>query len=321
MAIQADMITERRKLKRRLGLWRFLAVVLALAIAGFALFAAADTTGNLSFRDHIARITVDGIITDDTKQQDLLRQVARSTHAKALILRINSPGGTTTGSEALFAAIRAVTEKKPVVAVLGTVAASGGYVAALAADRIIARGNTITGSIGVILQWAEVSELLSTLGIKVEEVKSGALKGQPSFTAPTTAAGRAAARGMVLDSYEWFVGLVRERRKMPDAKAREVSDGRVFTGGQAVTEKLVDAIGGEPEAQNWLASEHKIDKDLEIRDWRSESYESIGLTKLIVRAVVAGLGLGDAGVLGVLSEKTLRSKRLSLDGLVSVWHP
>lgn len=311
MALDADAIVDRRRLKRRVSLWRFAAVV----AVGLALYAVLNE-GIYHTGDHIARIDISGIIIDDQAQQELIAQIAENDNAKALILRIDSPGGTTTGAEALYEAVRKAAQKKPVVAVLGTIAASGGYIAALSADHVVARGNTLTGSIGVLFQWAQFSELLDKIGIEMRDVKSAPLKAEPNpFKKPSPQALRA-VKDLVDSSYDWFIGLVAERRGLSLKEARKLGDGRVYTGWQAAENGLVDAIGGEDAAQIWLAAEHDIDIDLPIEDWQPDDGA----------LPVGGFGIRLAQALGVgfatgLAEKTLETKRLTLDGLVSLWHP
>src|SRR5262245_64585542 len=120
--------------------------------------------GTGSFLPHIARVSVSGLITDDQKILELLDKIGKSSQVRAVILDINSPGGTTTGGEAMYNAIRRLAEKKPVVAVCGTLATSAAYIVALATDRIFVYGNTITGSAAVLFQWAAVTDLLPPLG-------------------------------------------------------------------------------------------------------------------------------------------------------------
>ncbi len=321
MSLNADILADRRRLRRRMQVWRVVAVcAVILAIIGIGI-GTADRAGLSIGRDHIARYVITGTIQDDLEEQNLLREIGESKSAKALILYINSPGGTTAGAEALFDSIRRVSETKPVVAVLGTVAASAGYAVALGADRIVARGNTITGSIGVIMQWAEVADLLEKAGIRVEEVKSGPLKAAPSPFKRASSEARAATESMVRDSYDWFVGLVRDRRSLDPDRARVLSDGRVYTGRQAKEVKLVDAIGGETEAVKWLQVEKKIQRNLKVVEWTRSSFEDLGLGGAALAWLLKATGLeGVASVLR-LSQKTLQTERLNLDGLVSVWHP
>jgi protease IV len=307
---QAEVIVDRRQLKRRLIRWRILAV-LAILLALGALFWSGD---DLKKRfDHVARIHIDGLITGDEATLKLLDDLAKSDRAKGLIIRIDSPGGTTAGSEAIYEKIRIIARDKPVVAVMDTVAASGGYITAIAADYIVARGNTITGSIGVIFSFPEISKLLDTLGIRMEEIKSGELKAEPTPYKPMSNRVRQVSNEMVQESFAWFTGLVVERRKLSAARVKVLADGRVYTGRQAVTEKLIDALGGEEVALEWLQTQKKVSKDIETIDWRSA--QDGGPT---------GLGFSVANtVLKVLGFEGLRRQVESarLDGLLVLWHP
>ncbi len=311
MSLDIETIIDRRRLKRRLSLWR----LAALFAVGLAFLALIPGTGLGPTGDHVARVTLSGIIVDDRAQQELIREIGEDDNAKALLLYIDSPGGTTTGSEALYETVRAVSENKPVVAVLGTVAASGGYIAALSADHIVSRGNTITGSIGVLAEFTKVTGLMETLGVEVDVVRSAPLKAQPNMFEETPPEATQAMQDMISASYEWFIGLVVSRRNLDDQTARTLGDGRVYTGWQAVENGLVDAIGGEEAARAWLAAEHEIDNDLPTEDWSlADETDFSGLT---------GQALGQLALLLIseIGEKTLSTKGLTLDGLVSVWHP
>ncbi len=310
MISEAELIVDRRRLKRSLTIWRVLAVLLAVGAIAALLW----TPGNIkSFESHIARIRVDGLITGDQPTLDLLESVRKSDKVKAVILRIDSPGGTTAGSEAIYESIRKIAKDRPVVAVMDTVAASGGYITALAADRIVARGNTITGSIGVIFSFPEISKLLDTIGVKMEELKSGDLKAEPSPYKPVTDKARAVSMEMVRDGYDWFTGLVAERRKLSIERVRELSDGRVYTGRQAIAVKLIDELGGEEQAVAWLETEKKVGPGLEIVDWAPRSVTD-----------PSGFGFKAADVLlGALGLEHLKetAERAKLDGLLVLWHP
>jgi protease-4 len=313
MATEAELIIDRRRLKRRLTFWRVAAVL--LFIAGLVALAASFGGFDLSKRqDHIARVKISGIITGDQPTLDLLADIAKEDHVKGLIIRIDSPGGTTAGSEAIYEAIRKIAKDKPVAAVMDTIAASGGYITAIAADHIVARGNTITGSIGVIFQWAEVSKLLETIGVQMQEIKSGDLKAEPSPFKPLSEKAREVSTLMVQDSFAWFTSLVAERRKLPLDKVRILSDGRVYTGRQAMAEKLVDELGGEEKAVDWIKKEKKLAKDIAVKDWEVPSEDSglFGLGLRITSGALKALGLPD------LAEQ---AKLQKLDGLLSVWHP
>jgi protease-4 len=311
MISEAELIVDRRRLKRHLTWWRIAAVLLALGAIAALLW----TPGNIrTFEDHIARIRVDGLITGDQKTLDLLKDVAESNKVKGVILRIDSPGGTTAGSEAVYEAVRKISSGgKPVVAVMDTVAASGGYITAIAADHIVARGNTITGSIGVIFSFPEVSKLLDTLGVKMEELKSGELKAEPSPYKPVSDKVRAVSMEMVMDGYAWFTGLVAERRALPIDRVKELADGRAYTGRQAVAVKLIDELGGEEQAVAWLETGKNVAKDLQIVDWKpKDEGGATGFGFAAVNTVLKALGLEK------LQEAADRAK---LDGLLVLWHP
>jgi protease-4 len=313
MVSEAEMIVERRRLRRRLLFWRVAAAVLFIA----ALLTFVGSMGGFADiekqRDHIARIKIEGLITGDQPTLDLLKDIAEAKTVKGLVIRIDSPGGTTAGSEAIYEAIRKIAKDKPVAAVMDTVAASGGYITAIAADHIVARGNTITGSIGVIFQWAEFSQLLSTLGVKMEEIKSGDLKAEPSPFKPLTEKAREVSQAMVADSFAWFTGLVAERRKLPIERVKVLADGRVYTGRQAVTEKLIDELGGEDKAIDWIKKEKNLPPGIDVLDWDVKPMTSpTGLGFRIAADVLNALGLGNIVV---------EARIQKLDGLLSVWHP
>jgi protease-4 len=310
VSFDADAITDRRRLKRRLFLWRFGAVV-AVAVALIAIFAA---NGIGFHRSQIARVEVNGIITDDRPQQELLQKLADDPAVKAVILSIDSPGGTTTGAEALYQSVRKLSAKKPVVAVLGTVAASGGYIAALSADHVVARGNTLTGSIGVLFQWAQLSGLMDKIGVEVQSVKSAPLKAEPDPFHKASPEALAVTHDLINSSYDWFLGLVAERRNIDPATARKLGDGRVYTGWQAVRNGLVDELGGEDQALAWLAKTHGVNPKLPVETWEPER-ETTGFNIFAGEAAAQVIASG----LEALTGKTLQTKTLTLDGLTSVW--
>jgi len=317
MVLDAVSVIDRRRLKRRLTAWRIAAVLFALLFFGALLLGDKNFASSAGLLPHIARIDVSGIITDDRKMSELFDKVGKSDQVKAVILDINSPGGTTTGGEAMYDAIRRLSEKKPVVAVCGTLATSAAYIVALATDRIFVYGNTITGSVGVIFQWADVTELLHTLGVKVEEVKSGPLKAVPSPFEPVNEKTLALSEEMVQEAKTWFVNLVADRRKIDPSAVPGLTDGRIYSGRQAVEFKLVDQIGDERAATAWLSKERKVPSGLKIVDWKPEE-ESSGLFGWFCHSMAALAGVSAEKIVGVLGQVTAT---LKLDGLVSVWHP
>ncbi len=265
--MDADLLVDRRRLRRKLIFWRVGAVAaLLLAVAAFS--AAMMGRDGFPGEAQIARISVDGVITGDRKLLKLFEDAGKADHVKAVVVDIDSPGGTVTGSEALYDAVRALAAKKPTVAVIDSVGASGGYITAIAADRIFARSSAIVGSIGVIAQYPNVSKLLSNIGVEVEAVRSSPLKAMPSGIEPTSPEARAALEALIRDNFDWFRAIVKERRKLNDSELATIADGRVFTGRQAVPLKLIDATGDEKAAIAWLESEKRIDKGLPVRQWK-----------------------------------------------------
>lgn len=285
-ALERDFYEERRRKWRRSAFWRGFGVAALLGIVVAALSFGGDFGSGGA---QIARVDVAGVITDDPLRDDLLEAVAEAENVRAVILRVNSPGGTTAGSEALFEAIRNVAAVKPVVAVMGEVAASGGYIAAIAADHVIGRGNTLTGSIGVIFEYPDFTGLMARLGVGLETVRSSELKAEPSPFRETSPAARAVEAALVADSYEWFRGLVSERRRLEGAALDAVANGAVFTGRLALERRLIDAIGGEREALAWLESREAALGELPVREWVVGT--ETGLVASILGRIMASSGI------------------------------
>jgi protease-4 len=194
--------------------------------------------------------------------------------------------------------------------------------AALATDHIVARRSTLTGSIGVIFEYPEVSQLMDKLGIRLEEIKSAPLKAEPSPFHPASEEARQVMAGIVNDTYRWFVGLVAERRNLAPAEALRLADGRIYTGQQALQAKLIDAIGGEDVAIAWL-EEKGVAADLPVRDWSPQRgggfLAPFSITNPLVLWVAQQLGIAPA-VVPLLGVEGIIPDRLKLDGLLSVWH-
>jgi len=312
----ADYIVDRRRLTRQVTFWRAAAfIVLALAIIGLGLrFGAWSSVSKR--QEHIARVEISGLITGDDSTLKMFRDLGESS-AQAVVLTIESPGGTTTGAERVFDELRRLAAKKPTVAVVGTMAASGAYIAALGADRIFAQGNSLVGSIGVIIEYPNFSTFLDKVGVKFEAIKSSPLKAAPNGLEPTSEAARAAMAALVSDSYDWFKELVKDRRHLSDDELAKVDDGRVFTGRQGIPLKLIDSIGGEHEAIAWLESEKGVAKNLPVRDWKPER----GLGRFAFFGSAASLAdeLGLATLGAALRQGELAGEAQLLDGLVSIW--
>jgi protease-4 len=318
VTFDTETVLDRRWLRRRLSFWRALAVVAGLLALGLIFFSTAQGTGLLETRQ-IARITVEGIITEDRDMLRLLSKLGKSKNVAGVIVVVNSPGGTTAGGEAMFEALRQLAKVKPVVAQFGTIATSAAYIVGLATDQIIARGNTITGSVGVIFQWAEFSQLLERLGIRVNEIKSGPLKANPSPFQPLDEAGRAATEEMVAESQRWFLNLVRTRRGIDTTSVQGLEQGRVFSGRDALSHKLIDQIGGEPEVVRYLEDQRGVPKGLKIVDWKVTRDSDWGLLRLATLSLARMTGIPALNELAqVVADDRLAALRL--DGLLSIWH-
>lgn len=257
-------------------------------------------------QQHIARVTLDEIIFDDAKRDELFAEIEKDDNVKAVILRIDTPGGTTVASEEIYLELRKIAKKKPVVATMRSFATSGGYLAAIGADHIIAREGTVTGSIGVIMQTFEATELAKKIGIKPIVVRSGELKAAPTPAEKMTPKARKMLEGIIDDFFQYFIGLVKTRRGLTDDQVKAISDGRVVSARQAIKLNLVDEIGGEAEALAWLKDKHQIDTTLEIRDHEVSEDESP--FKQLLESASAGTIFEDIST-------------VPLDGLVSIWHP
>lgn len=318
MANRADEIVDRRRLRRKLTFWR----VAAILIAVIAIVAAAlRLNGGLysaTQRPHVAQIRVEGTITEDEELLERLAKLAKNEAVKGVIVTVDSPGGTTAGGEAIFDAIRELAGRKPVVAQVGTLAASAGYMVATAADHIVARKSSIIGSIGVLVQIPNVHVLLEKIGVEVETIKSAPLKAEPSPFNATSEDEREMMRALVLDSFDWFVGLVTERRPLDEAQVRVLADGSVFTGRQALGNKLVDELGGRDQAVAWLETKG-VEKDLKVIEWkRVEDGGWLDSPVSWARAAAALFGFGTQGI-GFI--EGYARDRIFLDGLLSIWQP
>jgi protease-4 len=301
MDLTPEILIDRIRLKSSARKWR-IAAILALALLALALIL--KSGGNLIPGDYIARISIKGIIEEDKDREKKLEELAKDKHAKAVILYIDSPGGTLVGGETLYNALREIAKKKPMVATIGTLGASAGYLIATSADHIIANNGSLTGSIGVLTQSFEVTDLAKKLGINFLSIKSAPLKGAPLPTEKMTPEVEAAIRSLINDAYNYFVNVVAERRNIATRDLKPIADGRVYTGAQALKVNLVDEIGGEKQAIKWLEEKRNIKKNLHIRDVNLEKDEDGALKYLS----------GFAGKAGIIPEG------LGLNGLVAIWN-
>jgi protease-4 len=317
MALRADEMIDRRRLRRKVTFWRLAAfVIAAIAVVVVSVWMYEDEFASRS-KDHIAKVRIEGTITEDEDLLERLADIRLSPSVKGVILSIDSPGGTTVGGEAIFDEVRRLAAVKPVVAQVGTLAASAGYMIASATDHIVARKTSIVGSIGVIVQLPNVSGLMDKLGVRLDEVKSSPLKAEPSPFNQTTEPELAMMRSMVLDSYDWFVGLIADRRPLDRQQVLALADGSVFTGRQALQRKLIDEVGGELEAVKWLESKG-VAATIAIVEWKPKQSGAAFFLGSTAERIAGALGLGQL-YSGLVAE--IGADRIFLDGLVSVWQP
>ncbi|MEO6946419.1 MAG: signal peptide peptidase SppA [Nitrobacter sp.] len=321
MPLESDVIVDRRRLRRKLSFWRvasaLIAIVAVVAVGVYATPSGRKLTGASA----IERVNIEGLIRSDQNRVEALERLGKSS-APAVIVHINSPGGTTAGSEQLYDALMRLKAKKPMVVVVEGLCASGGYIAALASDHIVAQQTALVGSIGVLFQFPNFTDLLKTVGVKVEEVKSSPLKAAPNGYEPTSPEARAALDALVKDSYAWFRTLVQNRRGMDDAQLDKVADGRVFTGRQAIGLKLIDQLGDEKTAIAWLVSAKNVKPDLPVRDFKlSPRFGDMTFLRTAASVTLDALGLStiarqveQAGVVRAVD-------RLGLDGVLALWEP
>jgi len=247
------------------------------------------------------------VVSSRPARLKVLADLAEDDHVKAVIIAINSPGGTTAGGEELYEGLTALRAKKPVVAVIKELGASAAYMTAIATDRIFARRLSIVGSIGVLYQNVDAGKLLDTIGVNMEKVATGPLKAEPDFTGPIKPEVRASLESLVGDSFDWFVDIVSERRGLTRPQTLALADGRIVTGRQGVDAKLIDAIGGEAEAIAWLESEKGLAAKLPVSTRYPLPDQGFGwVGKFLGSQARTALGLNPTGP-------------IVLDGLVSLW--
>ena len=254
-------------------------------------------------KPHIAKVTIDNIITQDSFRYEKLEELSQNKNTKAVIVFINSPGGTVVGGETLYKSIKSIAQQKPIISVMGEVATSAAYMASLGSNYIFAQEGTITGSVGVLVLSSEFTELAKKIGISTEVIKSGDLKASPSPLEKMTPKAREQMEKIVQEISKNFINLVKKERKLDNNKTQLISDGRIFTGQSALQIGLIDSIGNIKEAKEYLKIEHNIDM-LPILN-----IEIIKKEKMIEK------------FLSLFTNKINASKLLNLKGLISIWIP
>lgn len=310
-----DMLGRQRLRRWQAGAVAVFAVALVTLLAvgkGDMRSGAALVTG-----PHLAQLKVHGIIRSDVSRwTKALERASGDPSVKGLVLDIDSPGGAVTGGEELHDAIERFARVKPVVATMRGMGASAGYMIAVPARRIFAERATLTGSIGVLMESPDVSGLLDRIGVTVNQLTSGPMKGQPSVVRPISPEGKVMLQGVVNDLFGQFVAMVVAGRHMPEDKVRSLADGRPYTGQQAVALGLVDSLGTPEDARVWLAQTCGLPKTapLEVIGGVPQKFWSARhMIGQMTGAVLSQFGLSAAQILPEMPE--------GIDGAVSIWKP
>jgi protease-4 len=260
-------------------------LLLILYCLGAALWdRAADSGSNPLGREYIAVINVEGFIGDTEKSLAWIERLARDKKVKGALLRVNSPGGGAAASRELHDALKRLAEAKPLYASMGSVAASGGLMAASAATRVFANPSTITGSIGVKMEIPQVQGLMEKLGLRRESLASGRYKDAGTPFRPMTPEERAYLADIVEDMHRQFVALLCRDRNIPEEKLLPVADGRILTGAKALELGLVDELGGRDEALRRLRAAAGVTEDAPLLEQPRKGHFLRGLLESLLGA-------------------------------------
>ena len=285
MSLDWQILEDTKKKWYRKGLWRGLLISIIIAITIYLFSNFTNFSSNFS---HIARININGIIFDNNEIVQIIDNLAKNENVKSVLVKINSPGGTVVGSESLYVAINSLSQKKPVISLMGEIATSGGYIVALASNYILARQNTLTGSIGVIVENQNFSELSEMIGVRTDITKSGKIKGGQNPLSPLDPLVKINNQKLVNYSFDWFISIIKKNRNINQSVLDLVSDGRTLTGGMALDLGLIDGIGTEKEALKYLEINYPDFKDLPIIDIETPS-KKFFLNEIINRISIDSL--------------------------------
>jgi protease-4 len=317
MSLDTDALVDRRRLRRSLALWRSLCIIALFAgIAALTVYWTDTDLGLQRQFPHIARLPISGAITSDRKLIERIEAIGKNDGVKGVIIAINSPGGTTVGGEILYHALRELAEKKPTVAQIGTIGTSAGYLVAVAADHVVAHHTTITGSVGVLIQYPKVVDLLDTIGVTFRKIESGELKAEPSPFEVDAPGAEAMLQEVVNNSFVWFKDIVVDRRGLSPDQVATISSGRIFTGAQALQINLVDSLGGEEAAVAWLETARDVEEDLPVREWKPKADSGLPFMTSLADRIAARL----LAAIGLPTNNLTPGDPLFLDGLLSLWH-
>ncbi len=241
-------------------------LVLAILLGGILLLVLHffKPSATALFKEKIGVVSITGAITSGNKISSDLVTFAKDESIKAIILRINSPGGGVGATQEIYREVQKIAHQKPVVAAMGSVAASGGYYVAAPATKIVSNPGTVTGSIGVFIQFVRLEELMKKIGVDLEIVKSGEFKDMGSPDRTLTQRDREIIDALIQDLQSQFVAAVASGRSLSALKVREIADGRIFSGAQAKELGLVDFLGNFQDAVEITKEIAGIQRDVEL---------------------------------------------------------
>ena len=289
------LIAGLRRQSRVFKITTFVLIIVLFSVLGYKFSSKSSTDEeaikkeDIESKDNfIAEIYVDGVIESDKYRDKVLDKILESKNIKALIVNINSPGGTITGSEILYLKLSEIAKKIPVVSVIYDLGASGGYMASLASEYIIVHATSITGSIGVLMRSYDVSEVSKKIGFTVRTYKSSEFKAAPDpFNKPSEKVNRY-LENSINEGYLFFRNLVKERREMSESKLNSIADGRIFSGYIAVKEGLADEVGTRKTAISYLFDEYNL-KDLKTYEILIKEEEDMGFFGQSLKGTLASI--------------------------------
>lgn len=281
------MLMKLDKSRRRWRLVTFLFLIISVFCYFKMMGASQETVKRKS--DYIAEIKIEGIILEDDYRLDRLEELKNDKHAKAVILTIDSPGGSMVPGLELLDILTEIQKEKPLVIQMKTVAASAGFMISLAGEYVVANKATLTGSVGVLMPLVDATELAKKIGIKSAEITSGDLKSITSPINKRSAKAEKYLQATVNDLQDIFMQEVKLRRKVSKEVEQKMADGRVIIGQQALEYKLIDSLGGKSQLLGYLHSQKDISKKLKVKDFSLEEPEEKSFQNILADRLVSGL--------------------------------
>ena len=260
--IGEDYVIDRLRLKNSANRWKFFAMLLLIGLVFLFIY----RKGNIKQigQDYIASVNITGILVQNQEILESLYKIAKKDNIKAVVVNINSPGGTAVGGESLYRAFKEIAKRKPIVSSIGELGTSAAYMAALGTDRIFAYESSLTGSIGVMLQNIEVADLAKKYGVNLEIFKSSPLKGIPNHFEKLDDSQKEYIQNLINESHQFFIEKVKQTRKFSNDELEAIGNAKVFIGIKAYKLKLIDQLGDKKDAIKWLRKNNEKIKRLKV---------------------------------------------------------